>query len=94
MGFSKGVSGNPAGRPLKIVEDARHSLLASLFNEAAERRVVLAVIRVAARGDVPAATWLWDRKYGKVSDRVQQETSGQMIIRVEYNHADDNADPA
>jgi hypothetical protein len=51
-----------------------------LFDEKAERAVVMAVIRQAKKGDVTAATWLWDRKYGKVKDRVEQ--SGGLVIKV------------
>lgn len=63
--------------------------MAELFDEAAERRVVRAMIAAAARDkSVAAATWLWDRKYGKVKEQIEQ--SGGLTIRFEY---DDGNDP-
>lgn len=82
MPFIKGQSGNPNGRPPKIVEDAQHSVLNEIFNETEERAVVKAQVRQAKKGDTTAATWLWDRKYGKLKDRVAQ--SGELVIRYEY----------
>lgn len=86
--FEKGQSGNPAGRPPKIVEDAKQSLLFRLFDEKAEGAVILAQIRQAKKGDTTAATWLWDRKYGKVKEQVEQ--SGGLTIKVLYADADDH----
>ena len=50
------------------------SILAELFDEAAERAIVENMIANAKRKGVQAAdssikasTWLWDRKYGKVT---------------------------
>lgn len=92
MAFQKGQSGNPAGRPPKPVEDAKQSVLLRLFDEAAEEGVVKAQIRRAKGGDTTAATWLWDRKYGKVKEQVEQ--SGGLTIRVVYANADaDTSDP-
>jgi CxxC motif-containing protein (DUF1111 family) len=82
MAFQKGQSGNPAGRPPKVVEDAKQSVLLTLFDEKAEAAVIKAQIAKAKEGDTPAATWLWDRKYGKVKEQV--EHSGGTTIRVVY----------
>lgn len=89
MAFQKGQSGNPKGRPPKVVEDAKQSVLARLFDEAAEIAVVRAQIQRAKKGDTIAATWLWDRKYGKVKDQVEQ--SGGLTITVVYADADRHA---
>lgn len=81
MPFVKGHPGGP-GRPPKPVEDAQRSVLLELFDEAAERAVVKNMLAIAKGRRSPlavsAATWLWDRKYGKVKDVVDQET----VIRV------------
>lgn len=82
MPFEKGQSGNPAGRPPKVVEDAKQSVLLKLFDEAAEIVVVKAQIREAKKGSTVAATWLWDRKYGKVKEQVEQ--TGGLTIKVVY----------
>jgi hypothetical protein len=85
VAFEKGKSGNPKGRPAKVVEEARQSVLARLFNTAAEELVVLAQIELAAsgeRGSTMAAKWLFDRKYGPL---VAVEVEPQDItVRVEY----------
>ena len=81
MRFQKGNPGGP-GRPPKPVEDARQSVLLRLFNEAAEEAVVKAQLREAKKGDTAAATWLWDRKYGKVRGHIEQ--SGIVRYIVEY----------
>jgi len=92
--FQPGNPGGP-GRPPKAVEDAQHSVLLELFNEAEERAIVANMIAnakrrgpLAATAAISAATWLWDRKYGKVKDQVEQ--SGGLTIKVVYADRDDN----
>jgi hypothetical protein len=79
--FQPGNPGGP-GRPPKIVEEAKQSVLLRLFDEAAEIMVVKGQIKEAKKGNSVAATWLWDRKYGKVKD--VQEHSGGLTVRVVY----------
>lgn len=81
MPFQKGHPGGP-GRPPKVVEAAQHSVLLELFDEVAERRVIRAQLKQAYAGDTTAATWLWDRKYGKVKE--PREHSGTITYIVEY----------
>lgn len=83
--FQLGNPGGP-GRPPKIVEEAQRSLLLELFNAAEERAIVKNMIALAKRkgamqatAAISAATWLWDRKYGKVKDQV--ELSGSVDLK-------------
>ncbi len=88
MPFQPGWSGGP-GRPKKIVEDASLSILAELFDEAAERAIVQNMIAnaqrkgpAAADSSIKASTWLWDRKYGKPKEFI--EHSGGIEVRKGY----------
>jgi hypothetical protein len=77
-----------AGRKPKVVEDRTQSILAEIFNEDAERKVVRAMITAATRDrSVAAATWLYDRKFGKVKEQVEQ--SGGLTVRFEYDNDHD-----
>ena len=61
-----------SGRKPKPIEDKSQSVLVELFDEDAERLVITNMIALASletKQAVPAATWLWDRKYGKLGDR-------------------------
>lgn len=75
-----------AGRKPKPIEDAQQSILFELFDEAAERAIVGNMIAnakrkgvMAAPSAISAATWLWDRKYGKVKEHL--ELSGELITK-------------
>lgn len=85
------------GRPPKVVEDAKRSILLDLFDEQTERAIVQNMIANAKRKGLSAApsataaaTWLWDRKYGKVKDQVEQ--SGGFTIKVVYADPGSNPD--
>lgn len=89
MPFQPGHPGGP-GRPPKVVEDAQRSVLLELFDAKEERAVVANMIANAKRKGVTAApsataaaTWLWDRKYGKVKDQI--ELGGSLDIKG-YTH--------
>lgn len=81
--FVKGQSGNPAGRAPRVVEDEQRSVLLQLFDERAERRVIMGMIEAAADGDVAAFKALYERKYGKVKD-IEPEKH-DVVVRVEYS---------
>lgn len=80
MPFRKGQSGNPSGRPPRTIEDQRDNVLTTHFDPAAEARVVKGIIRAAQRGNVRAANWLWEHKYGKDNSTI----SGPVTINVRY----------
>lgn len=97
--FQPGNPGGP-GRPPKAVEDAKQSVLLELFDEQAERAIVANMLKLAKRSGamqaqsaIAAATWLWERKYGKVKDRM--ELSGSVNVKG-YMHVspDDWDNPA
>lgn len=96
MPFTKGQPGGP-GRPPKVIEDAAQSVLLELFNEKEERAIVANMIVNAKRKGVQAApsatnaaTWLWDRKYGKVKDQI--EHSGSVDVKGYVNVSPDDWD--
>ena len=88
MPFTKGQTGGP-GRPKKVVEQLDRAILLELYDEAAERLVILNMITTASmpgKQSVSAATWLDERKHGKVTEKVEQ--SGGLTIKVEYADSD------
>ncbi len=80
--FQPGISGNPAGRKPRVVEDAELSVLARLFDVAAEEIVIMAMITAASLGDVAAFKALYERKHGKVKDVIEEKSD--ITVRVEY----------
>lgn len=72
---NRGGKRQGAGRPAKIVESAQTSILLELFDSEAERAVVENMIAIASsrldRQAVTAATWLWDRRYGRVTEKTE-----------------------
>lgn len=69
----KGVSGNPKGRQKKLRD--LDQLMAKVMGEDEDGKseaeaILVAMIRKAKRGDVPAATMLYDRAYGKPKQSV------------------------
>ncbi|MBA3943984.1 MAG: hypothetical protein H0X37_05410 [Herpetosiphonaceae bacterium] len=65
MPFKKGHSGTPKGRVSGPVEAKAHARFRKQFGPTAENEVIKAVIAAAKEGNLPAATWLWEPKYGK-----------------------------
>ena len=72
--FPKGVSGNPKGRPkLPDIKD----LMAAVLGEeksagmSEAERILRAIRAKAAKGDVRAAEFLYDRGYGKPKQSIE-----------------------
>lgn len=67
------------------MEDQAASVIARVFDQAAEERVIRAQIDLAcdpaAKGCTAAARFLFDRKYGPPQVQAQDN---ELIIRVEY----------
>jgi hypothetical protein len=72
--FTKGVSGNPKGRPKRIPD--LDLLLADVLGEEkdgteAAKAILMALRSKAIKGDVRAAEVLLDRAYGKAMQRIE-----------------------
>lgn len=82
--FKPGQSGNPNGRPKKLPEI--DDLLADVLgdedgNEAKE--ILNALLKEAKKGNVRAAEVLLDRAYGKASQPLKGDFTGQFTVRWE-----------
>lgn len=84
----KGGKRPGAGRKKRIVEDASQSVLFALFDEKAEREATQRMIQIAKTGEdrtaIAAYNSLMDRKYGKATEKVKQDTTGETHVIVEY----------
>jgi hypothetical protein len=84
-----------AGRKPKPVEDAGRAMLLELYAGEAERGVIVNMIAIASSDSkqaVSAASWLDERKYGKVKDKVEHD--GGLTIKVEYANPDSDTPEA
>jgi hypothetical protein len=82
--FKKGQSGNPKGRPK--MPDLKEAMAAALSEEKDGKKaieVILAAMRAkAARGDVRAAEFLFDRGYGKATQDINMKQDGTQQVEV------------
>ncbi|MCU0473401.1 MAG: DUF5681 domain-containing protein [Bacteroidales bacterium] len=72
--FKKGVSGNPAGRPLTI--PSIDILLSEVFTEKERISILTSLKKQAQKGNIRAIEIILDRLYGKVKQ--QTELSGSI----------------
>jgi len=90
-GFQPGVSGNPKGRPPKDITiiDIIRSKLKEIDPEDKQRRTwakVLADAELkAAKTDLQARKNLFDRLFGRATEQVNLNQSGEVILRVQYD---------
>lgn len=69
MPFKKGQSGNPKGRKPRVVEDNITALLDSVVKPEDWEEVTAALVKLAKKGNVQAITALFDRRYGKPTEK-------------------------
>lgn len=81
MRFPKGQSGNPKGRPPKN-EEMRSALRRALKEDGGKDAIARAIVREAAKGNVEAVKFVFDRIDGKVKDVVESQQTGEVIVRV------------
>ena len=89
--WKSGQSGNPKGRPksdYSVSEQAREVLSEVNVYDADGRSIRYGILKKMATealgGNVYAATWLFDRAYGKVPDKIitHEDTDG-LIVDIE-----------
>lgn len=88
MRFPKGQSGNPKGRPPKN-EEMRAALRRALKEDGGKDAIARAIVREAAKGNVEAVKFVFDRIDGKVKDVAETELTGHVIYEVRYADRDD-----
>lgn len=93
MPFAKGQSGNPAGRPRKN-EEMRAALRRALKESDNKDAIARAIVREAAKGNVEAVKFVFDRIDGKVKDVLEAETTSHVVYEVHYADRDDPDHPA
>lgn len=90
-----------SGRKPKIVEDASQSILFELFDESQERATIQNMIAISqdkgtlgrSQAAISAATWLWERKYGKLTDKVESDTKQRIIVEYETDNGNTTETP-
>jgi hypothetical protein len=82
--FKKGQTGNPNGRPkLPDLKEAMAKILADEKEGKSALEAILAAMRAkAAKGDVRAAEFLFDRGYGKATQDINMKQEGTQQLEV------------
>jgi Family of unknown function (DUF5681) len=80
--FQKGQSGNPNGRPknLPMINEMLAEVLSDEVNGIdAAKRILMAIVAKALKGDLRAAELLLDRAYGKAKQKMEVDASFQTF---------------
>lgn len=94
MPFTKGQSGNPAGRPKYSITEALERALKRRDPETKkEYKEVIAdvAVKMAAKGDIEAIKYINNRTEGMPKQAVDHTTDGermQMVVYVPEKYAD------
>lgn len=99
--FKKGESGNPEGRPigslnrttiarrwLEIKEKAINPFNLDEEQISQADKIILALIKKAQEGDVTAARELFDSAFGKIPDKIIDETKQQRKLVIVVSDKD------
>ena len=84
MPFTKGISGNPNGRPKKEREVRYYEIMQTACSFSDWKDITTMAIKQAKRGDPVARKWLSDNLVGKP----EQPLSGDVNIRVTLKEND------
>ena len=83
--WPKGVSGNPAGRPPDVLDEAQ-----SILRVAHERRAVArAWVDEAQEGNIFAINGILERQRGKVPQAITGADDGPLAINITVKHVGD-----
>jgi len=93
--FKKGQSGNPNGRPkMPDLKEAMAKILADEKEGKTALDAILAAMRAkAAKGDVRAAEFLFDRGYGKPTQDINMKQEGLQQVEVIIKRKGDADNP-
>lgn len=83
--FTKGSSGNPAGRPRRATEERYLAVLCEAVPLTRWRKIVERAVVDAEKGDDKARRWLGDYVIGRPTEYVNTDvTSGGNALRIEW----------
>lgn len=86
MPWKKGQSGNPKGRPSKAVEENVTALLDSVVTPEDWAELTAVLVKLGKKGNLAAITALFDRRYGKPTERQELtgKDGGAQVVEIVY----------